>query len=324
MNDKNTDPPVLAVDLGGTKILAALIDSQSRVIEKHFLLTLASEGPNAVIERILSAIDALLSKTPLSELHSISIASAGIIDSKRGAVTISPNLPGWENIGLRDIVQKKYNINTYLLNDANAAALSEHRLGAGQGFKNLIYMTISTGIGGGIIIDGKLYVGDCGGAGEIGHMIIKTDGPHCSCGSAGCLEALASGTAIARKAALRIKQGKSSLLSKTMGHNLSMITAEDVSIAASQGDSLAKEVTAEAAYYLGVGLSNLVNIFNPGIIVIGGGVSKMGDLILKPAIEVLMSKAFDLPGSAVNVVQAKLKDDIGILGAALYAREKKQ
>lgn len=322
-SEKKPAAPVLAVDIGGTKILATVISPDSRVLVEEYRLSLAQEGVEAVIGRIFSAIDALICNYPSSELHSISIASAGIIDSNQGVITISPNLPGWRNIPLRGIVKDRYWIDTFLINDASAAALSEHRLGAGKGVNNLIYITVSTGIGGGIIVGGKLYLGASGSAGEIGHMIIEAGGPKCPCGSNGCLEVLASGTAIAREAVKRIKRGESSLLKDAVKGKLKDITAEKVSIAARDGDSLALEVISQAASYLGVGLANLVNIFNPEMIIIGGGVSKMGDLLFEPARRVMMEKAFELPAGAVRLVPAQLKDNVGVIGAALYAREQK-
>ncbi|GAI49439.1 unnamed protein product, partial [marine sediment metagenome] len=163
--------PVLAIDLGGTKIIAAIISHQGQVMAKEYHPTLADEGPQSVIDRILSAIDHLLRVRNMgsSQLHSISIAAAGAIDLDQGVITISPNLPGWHDIPLRDIVGKECGVNTFLINDANAAALGEHHFGAGRGIDNLIYLTVSTGIGGGIIINGELYSGPSGSAREIGH-----------------------------------------------------------------------------------------------------------------------------------------------------------
>ena len=310
--------PVLAVDLGGTKIITALVSSKGRVMAREYTLTLADEGPQAVIERIFSAIDYTLNLSNLdpSQLDSISIAAAGAISIDTGVVTSSPNLPGWHNIPLRDIVNKKYNVNTLLINDASAAALGEHRFGAGKGANNLIYITVSTGIGGGIIINGKLYNGSSGSAGEIGHMTIDVNGPRCHCGNIGCLEALASGTAVAREAIRRIKQGRQSSLTKIMVED---ITAEKVGAAAEDGDPLALEVISEAATYLGVGMVNLVNIFNPEIIIVGGGMAKMGDLLLEPAREVVRERAFSLSAQMVRIVPAQLGDDAGVLGAAAFA-----
>ena len=315
--------PVLAIDLGGTKIIATVVSN--KVIAREYQPTQANEGPQSVIKRILSMIDHLLSlrNLELSQLDSISIAAAGAIDFERGLVTFSPNLPGWHDIPLRDIVREKYRVNTFLINDASAAALGEHRFGAGKGVNNLVLLTVGTGIGGGIIINGKLYSGPSGSAGEIGHMTIDVNGPKCSCGNIGCLETLASGTAVTKEAIRRISQGERSSLTEIVGGKIENITAEKVEVAARNGDSLALEVISEAATYLGIGLVNLVNIFNPEMIIIGGGLAKMGDLLLEPARQVVRERAFQLSAGLVRIVPAQLGDDAGVLGAAVFALQQK-
>ena len=317
------EPPVLAIDLGGTKILIAIVSSEGQVIAREYCLTLADEGLQAVINRIFSTIDHLLSQNNigLSQLHSLSIAAAGIIDFDKGMVTESPNLPGWRDIPLRDIVTDKYGLKTFLVNDASAAALGEHRFGAGRGVNNLVYITVSTGIGGGIIINGELYLGASGGAGEIGHTVIDVNGPRCSCGNSGCLEVLASGTAVAREGIRRIKGGEGSSLTEIVDGKIEDITAVEVSIAAQGGDSLAAEVILQAATYLGVGLLNLVQIFNPEMIIVGGGMSKMGDLLLSPAWQVVRERAFPLLAQTVRIVVAKLGENVGIIGVAAFAHQ---
>ena len=315
--------PVLVVDLGGTKIRTAIISSEYQIIAREYRLTLAGKGPEAVVDRILSAIDHLLStkNINLSQLSGISVAAAGAIDMEKGVVTISPSLPGWLDIPLKSAVEKRYKVATFLLNDASAAALAEHHLGAGKGTNNLIYLTVSTGIGGGIIINGQLYLGVSGGAGELGHMTIDVNGPRCNCGGIGHLEVLASGTAVAREAIRRISQGEKSSLPEMVTGRIENITAKEVSMAAREGDSLALDVIAEAATYLGIGIANLVNIFNPEMIVIGGGLSKMGSLLFNPVRQVMKERAFRLPAQAVRIVPAKLGDDAGVFGAAIFALE---
>lgn len=314
--------PVLAIDLGGTKIITAII-KDGKFLAKERSLTLADEGPQSVINRLLSSVDYIISlkNMDLSQLDSISLAAAGAIDFKQGLVTSSPNLPGWHDIPLRDIVMEKYRVKTFLLNDASAAALGEHRFGVGRGVNNLILLTVGTGIGGGIIINGQLYDGPSGSAGEIGHMTIDVNGPSCTCGNIGCLEMLASGTAIAREARRRIAQGEKSSLLKIVSGKIKNITAEKIGIAARGGDSLALDVIAEAGTYLGVGLVNLVNIFNPEMIIVGGGVAKLGDLLLEPARRVVRERAFQISAQAVRIVPAQLGDKAGICGAAVFALE---
>lgn len=296
------------------------------MIAREYTLTQADEGQHSVINRIFSAIDHLLSQSNIdsSKLGSISIAAAGVIDFDRGVITASPNLPGWYDIPLRDMVREKYGVNTFLINDADAAALGEHRFGAGKGVDNLIYLTVSTGIGGGIIINGRLHTGRHGSAAEIGHMTIDVNGPKCNCGSVGCWETLASGTAMAKEAIRRVGQGEKSSLTEIVGGKIENITAEEVSLAAQGGDSLALEVISKVATYLGAGMANLVNIFDPEMIVVGGGLAKMGDLLLGPARQVVRERAFTLSAQAVRIVTARLGDDAGVLGAAVFAFQQKQ
>ncbi|MBI2832326.1 MAG: ROK family protein [Chloroflexi bacterium] len=315
--------PVLAIDVGGTKIVAAIVSSDGKIMARQSYPTLAYEGLQVVIGRITSAIDRLLEKTgiDLSQLHGISLAAAGAIDSHRGIITLSPNLPGWRDVPLRDIIFKKYGAKTFLVHDATAAALGEHRFGAGKGVDNLIYVTVSTGIGGGIIIGGKLYEGTSGSAGEVGHMTIDIDGPKCNCGNYGCLEMFASGTAVAREAARRIHQGETSSLVDMVKGKLENITAEMVDRAAQNGDSLAKDVLQQALRYLGIGMASLVNILNPEMIVFGGGMSRMGARLLEPVRQVIDERDYAVSAQAVRLVTAKLGGDAEAVGAAVFGWE---
>jgi glucokinase len=313
--------PVVAIDLGGTKIALGVVSRQYQVLARAHYPTPASAGVDSVIQRIISAVEQITASANMtsSQLCGISIAAAGAIDSRRGIITLSPNLSGWRDIPLGSIIEDRLGIRTWLLNDANAAALGEHHLGAGRGVGSLIYLAIGTGIGGAIIIDGKLYTGACGGAGEIGHMTIDTNGPRCDCGNIGCLEQLAAGKAIAREAKERLGSGERSTLTEAVAGKVENITAKEVAVAAQKGDPLAGEVINNAATYLGIGMVNLVNIFNPEMIVIGGGVAKMGDLLLKPARQVVMDRAFPESVAAVRIVTTELGDDAGLLGAAHFA-----
>jgi len=315
--------PVLAIDLGGTKIMTALVSASGRVLARERRLTLADKGPEAVIDRLFSALDDILrleNITP-AQLGGISVAAAGAVDLKRGLVTSSPHLPGWRDVPLKDMVKKRYGVATFLLNDASAAALGEHRFGVGRGVKNLVLLTIGTGIGGGIIIDGRLYHGSSGSAGEIGHMTIDVNGADCTCGHTGCLETFVSGPAIADETKRRINRGEKSSLVELAGGKIAEITAEEVGAAAQGGDSLAQSVIAEVGACLGVGLKNVVNIFNPEMIIIGGSVARLGDLLLDPARQVVKETAFPLAARAVRIVPARLGDEAGVRGAAAFALE---
>ncbi len=236
-------------------------------------------------------------------------------------ITDSPNLPGWHNIPLKAEIEKSTGVRTFVINDATAAALGEHRFGAGRGVNNLIYLTVSTGIGGGIIIDGKLYSGVSGSAGELGHMTIDLNGPRCACGNIGCLEMLASGKAIAREAQRLIAQGAKTAMIELAEGDARYVTAITVATAAQKGDAVALSVVNKAAANLGVGLVNFVNIFNPEMIIVGGGVGKMGELLLKPARKVVSERAFQFPASVVRIVSSELGDNSGVFGAVAFVAD---
>ena len=314
--------PVVAVDIGGTKIMVALFSADGKILVKKVLPTLANEGVDAIVERLYSAIKAVVDSRNISlpETDAICIACAGGIDVGKGVVeTPSPHLPGWAGLPLADIISKKTGVVTYLINDASAAALGEQRYGIGKGIKNLVLLTLGTGIGGGIIIDGELYLGARGAAGELGHMTVEAHGPRCGCGNIGCLEILASGTAIACDAIERIRRGgKSTLVTMSEGY-FDKITAEMVGKAAQSGDKLSQDVIARAAYYLGVGMVNIVNIFDPEMLVFGGGMSGLGEMIIAPGRKMVAAQVFSISARAVRIVTGQLGNEAGIYGAAAYA-----
>ena len=318
---KSTDDLILGIDLGGSKILTAVINFQGEILSSDESTTPATEGREVVIQAILDSAQSALKQTgvTISEISAVGIGAPGISNPEAGILFISPNLPGWRNVLLRDIIQNKIGKKSFLINDANAAALGEFYFGAARGIRNFIYITISTGIGGGIIIDGKIYGGAIGTAGEVGHMTIDDEGPICNCGNRGCWETLASGTALAREAKQRIKKGFRTSILKYAGGDVEKVTAEAVSNAAEQGDKLAKELIARTGYYVGVGLVNLINIFNPELIVIGGGLSNIGDMLLKPAFKVAGERAYKEAFQAVRFASAGLGRNSGVLGAAAYA-----
>ncbi|MEE8318909.1 MAG: ROK family protein, partial [Dehalococcoidales bacterium] len=300
--------PVLAVDLGGTKMIIAVISADGRILARERCLTLSEEGPQPVITRLFAAIDVILGRQEMSpsQLYGICIGAAGIIDIKRGRLVSGPHLPGWSDLPLRDTVEEKYGIPSFLLNDASAAALGEHRYGAGQGTKDLVLLTVGTGIGGGIIVNGRLYQGAAGAAGEIGHMTIDVNGTRDICGNTGCLETLVSGTAIAAEVRRRLENGEKSSLREMANGRLGDITAEMVNAAARSRDALALEAISRMGTCLGAGLVSMVNIFNPEMIIIGGGVAAMGDMLLEPARRVVAERAFSLPARLVSLVPARL------------------
>jgi glucokinase len=316
--------PVISIDIGGTKIMTALFNADGKMRAKDIRPTLADEGVDAVIERFCAAIKEMAEKNKISlrEVGAIGIACAGGIDTGKGVVvTPSPHLPGWTGLPLAKIVKEKTGVATYIVNDASAAALGEQRYGVGRGTNNLVLLTLGTGIGGGIIIDGKLYLGARGGAGELGHITVEAHGLQCGCGNTGCLEMYASGTAVARDAIERIRRGDKSSLIDIAGGNIDKITAEMVSKAAQNGDKLAQDVIAQAAYYLGVGLVNIVNIFNPEMVVIGGGMAAIGEMLIAPGRKMVAERAFSINAQSVRIVTSRLGNEAGVYGAAAFAFE---
>jgi glucokinase len=311
----------LGIDLGGTKILTAVTNSQGKMLSRDHSITPAQKGHEAVIQSILESAHRALEQADvaISALTAVGVGAPGLVNPETGILFTSPNLPGWRNIPLRDIVQEKLGKKTFVINDANAAALGEFYFGAAQGAHNFIYITLSTGIGGGIVIDGKIYTGAIGAAGEVGHMTIDDNGPICNCGNRGCWETLASGTALAKEAKHLIKEGvRTSILEYAEG-DVEKVTAQVIHSAAEQGDSLAKELIARTGYYVGVGLANLINIFNPELIVIGGGLSNIGDMLLEPAFKTAGERAYTEAFQAVRFASAGLGRNSGVLGAAAFA-----
>ncbi len=311
----------IGIDLGGSKILAAVVESQGKVLASDESATPVKRGRQAIIQSMLKSTRQALKQAnmDISEICAIGVGVAGISNPDTGILFTSPNLPPLRNVPLRDMMQKKLGKKVFLINDANAAALGELYFGAARGARNFIYVTLSTGIGGGIVIDGKIYTGTIGAAGEIGHMTIDDEGPLCNCGNRGCWETLASGTALAKEAQQRIKRGAKTSILEYAGGDVGKVTAQVVHSAAKHGDSLAKELIAQTGYYVGVGLANLINIFNPELIVIGGGLSNIGDMLLEPAFKVAGGRAYKETFQAVRFASAELGRNSGVLGAAAFA-----
>lgn len=311
-----------AVDLGGSKILSVIADGDGRRLGEDRRSTSAEEGPELVLERIVRSLEEALAKAGLQrgDLAAVGICSPGPCDIDAGVICNAPNLPGWRNVPICRYVHERLGAPACLENDANAAALGEHVYGAGRGCRHLIYMTVSTGIGGGLIIGGRLYRGATGVAGELGHMTIDPQGPVCGCGNHGCLEALASGTAIAARGKELVAQGGSALLAK-LAQEQGRLAAETVAQAAGQGDIACQDIIRRAGYYLGIGLASYVNIFNPEIIIIGGGLAKIGDLLLGPARAEMEARAMPEALKAVQVKLAELGDYAGVMGMVALLRE---
>jgi glucokinase len=309
-----------AVDLGGTKILTAVADGDGRWLGEDYRPTEVELGPEGVIARIIASLREALARAGAAgaALSAIGVAAPGPIDFERGVIVEAPNMPGWHELPLAARIGAAFGCPAVLENDANAAGWGEFVAGAGQGARHLVYLTVSTGIGGGLVLDGRLYRGATGSAGELGHIVIDPAGPVCGCGARGCLEALASGTALAREGQAAATDGRSPMLGRVATER--EVTAEDVADAAAAGDAAARSIIAAAADALGQGLSDFVNIFNPDVIVIGGGAAKIGAPLLDPAVAAMRARAFQRPAMHVRVLPAALGDRAVAAGVLALAR----
>jgi glucokinase len=325
-------PLVVGVDLGGTQLRVAVLRGAA-LLSRVSLLTGDDATPERLMPRIYQAIHQAIEEAGihLEQVAGIGLGAPGPLNSKTGVIYSPPNLPGWENVPIRDLLQKEFPVPIFIENDAHCAALGEYMFGAGQGSEDMVYMTVSTGIGGGIISKGKLLEGSGGTAGELGHMTIDLHGPRCNCGNTGCLEAIASGTAIARRAneAIAAGQGEELLafarsLDEQLARQLHLpadqeqierVNARTVGEAARAGVPLAQQIIAEAAEGLGVGLVNVIHIFNPRKIILGGGVMQLSDLMLGPALAIVEQRAMKAPRSLVSIEMARLGPNVGLVGA---------
>ncbi len=311
-----------AIDLGGTNVRAIVADLTGKISGDQIQPSRAADGLDACLASIEESMRKATAEARIEPklLCGIGICSAGWVDSERGIVPAAPQLPGWHDVPLTTIISDRLGPPSVLENDANAAALGEFTFGAGRGVRHLVYITVSTGIGGGIITDGKLYGGAKGSAGEIGHTIIDPNGAKCGCGNNGCLEALASGTAIARLAAEAARRGASPALAEALKRE-GRLGAKDVAAAAMDGDEAALEIFAEAGRYLGIALANLVNLLSPEAIILGGGVMHSRELFLPQAEATMRQLALDEPLKYVRISLAELGDMAGPLGMIARLRQ---
>ena len=317
---------IVGIDLGGTNIAAGAMPTDgTREIAMRMTSTKAHEGADAVMDRIAAMIEDVIAQTSAetgaerSDFLGVGIGSPGPLDRARGVVIVTPNL-GWRDFPLRDEVSKRVNLPATLDNDANCATLGEWWCGAAKGGRNVVGLTIGTGIGGGLILDGKLYHGASDAAGEIGHTTIDSTGRRCKCGNYGCLEAYASGTAIAARAREVLEGDEESMMLGMVDGDLSRLTAATVFEASKKGDAVALEVVRDTAHFLGVGVSNLINIFNPDTFVIEGGVTQAGDLLFDPLRAEVRRRAFKPSVDACRIVPGALPLSAGVVGAVATFR----
>jgi glucokinase len=293
---------IIGIDLGGTSIRIALADLSGHPIKIVSSATEPKKGQKYITDKIACLVKELLKKetVSLNQIIKIGVGAPGPILKSKGIICYPPNLPGWKKVPLKKILEKSLNTKVILENDANAAALGEARFGAGKSYKNIVYLTVSTGIGGGVIINRRLFSGSHGTAAEPGHMIIDPHGPLCGCGQKGCLEALSSGTALE-------KMGKK-IFKRT-------ITSKEIESLARQGNKSAVKLIVRLAENLGIGIANLANLFDPEIFILGGGLSNMGELLFAPLLKSARKHCLPIQAGKIKIVAAKNKSNSGIIGA---------
>ncbi len=309
----------IGIDLGGTSMRAAVGRSDGTLLATHKAPTPGAEGLDSVVEGIVATARRACDQAGfhLEAAARWGVAAPGPVDRHDGSIYDPPNLPGWRTVPLRALLEERTGKPVAVGNDANLAAVAEWRHGAGMGSNDMVYLTVSTGVGGGVIAGGRLLVGRRGAAGELGHMTVEVDGPPCGCGNRGDLEALTSGTAIARMA--RDELARDARVDTTLRVYGDRVTAIDVVAAARSGDALATAIMVRAATALGAGVVNIVNIFNPEVVVIGGGVAQAGALLFDPVRAAVATHAMRLPAMDVRVEPAHFGDNAGLIGAVSLA-----
>ncbi len=355
MQEKTTSnqqnlPLVVGVDLGGTHMRTAVLQG-SKLRSRVSLLTGENPTPERLLPRVYGAIQQALDEAniTLDQIAGIGVATPGPLNNRTGVIYSPPNLPGWENVPLRELIQQQFKTLILIENDAHTAGLGEYMFGAGRGSRYMVYLTVSTGIGGGVIIDGKILEGANGTAGELGHMTIDWKGERCNCGNIGCLEYLASGTAIARYANEAIAAGQGADLlafASTMLEHIATVPDQEalpihdpntqpldeydelsgvveplrvnaytVARAAEAGIPLARDIITQVAEALGVGLVNIIHVYNPEIIILGGSFMQMGRMLMEPALRIVRERTMKAPRDSARIALAQLTRNAGLVGA---------
>jgi glucokinase len=301
----------LGVDIGGTNIKCAQLKG-GKILRRNIIKTLADKGYDISLRQIVTAISAFANR-----ISGIGIGIAGIVDSKHGIVRYSPNMPGWHNISLARILEKKFKIPIGVLNDVNAACLGEWQFGAGKGYKDVFMLTVGTGVGGAAVCGGDLQFGANGFAGEIGHIVIKYNGRRCPCGNHGCLEQYVGANAIKRLARRLMSKRKSSM------QHLDSINPKTIAREARKGDRVANEIYERIGYLLGVGITSVINLYDPEIVIISGGIARAGKILFNPVRKTVSRRVMGRKFRDFRIVPPELGDDAGILGAVYFAKGRK-
>lgn len=312
---------IAGIDIGGTKIAVGLGTRKGKILGKKVFPAKSGRNVQASIAQIHSAVSGLLLEQGLSNrnLAGIGVAVPGAIDLRRETIKKSPNLPSWERFPLKRVLIQKFKVPVFIENDANAAALGEQFFGSGRAVRDFAYLTISTGIGSGLVVNGSLVRGAQGTAGEVGHMTVVPNGLLCHCGKRGCLEAYSSGTAIGDHVKRALRKGARSSYFKRI--SLSEISGESVSLAANAGDRVAIQARALAADFLGIGLANLINLLNPKRIILGGGVMENVRHFWTPMMKAVRREAWPMAFCACKIMRSRLGQNVGDLGAMALVLE---
>jgi glucokinase len=313
-----------SVDLGGTKIAGAIAGANGEILAEDRIATNSHEGPAAVLSRIAGLVAALSSRLG-TQPAAIGMGVPGLVDVGAGITRFLPNLPTqWRGVPVAQTLSAKLGCPVSLLNDARMATLGEFTFGRGRSVDTMIFLTIGTGIGGGIIIDGKLRLGALGAAGELGHQTIQRDGPLCGCGNRGCLEALASGPALVAEGVRLLHSGLAPVLFEMVAGDAGAVTPKVMGAAAKAGDTAVREAILRTATWLGIGIANAVTALHPDLVVLGGSVAALGDLLLEPVREAVKERVRMFPVQDVCIEHSVLEDKAGLLGGIALAAKSHQ
>lgn len=310
-----SDKYAIGVDLGGTFVKFGLVTHKGKIITKLALESKSEKGPDAVVSQIKKGIKELLCKKGF-EVQGIGIGAPGVVSIKKGTVENPPNFPEWGKVHLGKIIHKEFKIPVYVENDANAAAIGEMIFGAGKKANSFIMVTLGTGVGGGIIFDRKLFRGDTGGAGEVGHISIDFNGVNCNCGSIGCVEAYAGNNYLVKSVIAEYEQNKNSLVFSSIDNNLDFLTPKIISDAAAQGDAFAIKVVEQLGKHVGYALASASNLLDVSTMIVGGGVAGFGEPLLNSIESAMKERVIKSLQTRVKVIPAKLKNEAGIKGAS--------
>ena len=308
----------IGIDVGGTNVKLALVDDNGNVLHSDSVPTYAKMGYEYTVNNIIQAIKSLMEKSGCGagDVEGIGFDFPGQIDYKNGIVRLAPNIPGWVDVPIAKMIEDEFGIKTRIDNDVRCATLGEMKFGAGKGCENFVCITVGTGIGSGLVVNGQIVRGASNAAGELGHIKLQmNDGPICGCGDRGCLEAYASGPSIVAMAQEYIKGGKSTRYRELAQDG--EITPYLVAKAAQEGDPVAKRIFQIFGSYLGIGLTSVINLLNPETVIIGGGVADAGDILFDPIKKTIKDRAMAVAGSAVEIVPAQLGNSAGVIGASL-------